>query len=290
MWLIFALISAVSQSSLHLARKKAAIDHLDPYALTWFIRGASFLMLAPFAIVQLDQINMTPIFLISLVGAGTITSITSVLILRAYETEEVSHIAPLINFTPAFLLVTSLFMLGESPPLAGLLGVLAIVFGAYVLNTNGHKIEHLTEPFRQLFKIPAARTMLLVAFLWSFSANFDKLGVADSSPIVWVFLLNAYMLLVFTPLTAKRDTKKVLACFNHAKLLLFIALASVLALVFQMLALREGDFVSYVVAIKHLSSVFTIAAGWKLFHEHNLIARLTGGSIMVAGAFILAVI
>ncbi len=288
MWFIFALLSAVFQSANHLLRKKVAVDHFSTVSLSWFIRVVSLIIVTPFAIPDLDTVNFSPELYRSLFIAGTLTTLTTIAVIKVYQVEEISQVIPLINLSPVFILATSFLILGEVPSKAGFLGVILVVLGAYVLNANASSLHHLLAPFKALFSSKGARLMLLVAFTWSITANYDKIGVQNSSPIVWVFLLNLYMVIVLTPISLMKGLQYLYACIYEIKFIVAIAIVSICALVFQMLALEE-ELVSYVISIKHLSSIITIVLGWKLFHEHNLVSRLTGGVIMMVGAIVIVV-
>ena len=78
-----------------------------------------------------------------------------------------------------------------------------IVVGSYILNTTKNS-KHLLDPFKEIFANRAILYMLIVAFLFSISANFDKIVVKISDPYFghyMVFLLIggcflAYLLLI----------------------------------------------------------------------------------------------
>ena len=78
-----------------------------------------------------------------LVSIGVISAVlkagSSLLFQRALQLSPVSLSVPYLAFTPALLLVTSYFMLGERPEPAGVAGVFVMTAGAYGLNAAGRK-------------------------------------------------------------------------------------------------------------------------------------------------------
>jgi len=89
--------------------------------------------------------------------------------------------------------------------------------------------------------------MLAVAFIWSISSNFDKIGVQNSSPVFWVVAGNVFVAAVMFPIMFTNrgrayDIRRIsLSCTYR--------LFSGIALVFQMTAVSLA-LVSYVISIK----------------------------------------
>ena len=75
------------------------------------------------------------------VTSALIKAGSSVLFQRAMQISPVSLTVPYLAFTPALLLVTSYFMLGEVPEASGVAGVVVMTAGAYGLNTAGARGE-----------------------------------------------------------------------------------------------------------------------------------------------------
>ena len=95
--------------------------------------------------------------------------------MKAIKASDLSITVPMLTFSPLFLLITSPLTLGEFPNLFGLFGILFIVAGSYMLNIKQRK-EGWLVPFKALLSQNGPKFMLIVAFLWSISANFDKIG------------------------------------------------------------------------------------------------------------------
>ena len=79
------------------------------------------------------------------VTSALIKAGSSVLFQRAVQISPVSLTVPYLAFTPALLLVTSYFMLGEVPEASGVVGVIVMTAGAYGLNTAGARGEDATR-------------------------------------------------------------------------------------------------------------------------------------------------
>ncbi len=191
----------------------------------------------------------------------------------------------MVTFTPLFLLLTSPLLLGESPSPLGMAGVLLIVLGSYLLNIH-HRSRGYLAPFRALLSEPGPRLMLLVALLWSITANVDKIGLQHSSPMFYGFAINAFLALALLPLALRRlrlTGQGLRADFGN---LLAIGGAGGLTIVCQMAALNLA-IVPYVIAIKRTSTIMSVLWGALLFKEANLRERLLGTVVMVGGVLLI---
>ena len=128
---------------------------------------------------------------------------------------------------------------------------------------------------------------MIVAFLWSITSNFDKIGVQNSSPIFWVLSINLFISLVLLPTILIQPRKNLKQITDSSKTLVPMALFSVLALIFQMIAIKL-ILVVYVISIKRLSILMNILWGYLVFREKGIKERLTGAVIMIVGIFLIA--
>ena len=139
--------SPPSRSSQHGASRFASNVELvalleTTNALLLFSALACFGKLSEFAsAVSSDDRRLLSIGVTSaLIKAGS-----SVLFQRAVQISPVSLTVPYLAFTPALLLVTSYFTLGEVPEASGVVGVVVMTAGAYGLNAAGARGETATR-------------------------------------------------------------------------------------------------------------------------------------------------
>ncbi|WP_031387814.1 EamA family transporter [Desulfonatronum thiodismutans] len=228
-------------------------------------------------------------------GAGVALNLVAVtLYMRAIKASELSLTLPMLTFTPLFMLITSPLILGEFPDRWGGLGMLLIISGAYLLNLRptstglGANNEiSLSAPFRALWNDPGPRVMLLVAFIWSFTANLDKVGVTNSSPAFWLFCFFMAMSIGLSPVVLIKSRRPVLRLRQNFRALFLVGLFGSLALVLQMWALTL-TLAAYVVSIKRMSVVFGVVFGHVMFGEKDLTHKLLCATLMVAGVGLIA--
>jgi drug/metabolite transporter (DMT)-like permease len=285
LWLVFAILTAFFESLKDVASKQS-LRYLDEYWVTWSILLVAVICLFP--VLMLEGIpTLGTDFWWALLCGGGLNVVAFLLYIKAIKQADLSLTVPLVTLTPLFMLITSPLMLGEIPtPLDGL-GVILIVIGSYILNLRSDSVGKLA-PLRSLLTNPGCRKMLLVAFLWSFTSNFDKVGVVNSSPFFWSVSLFLFIATAVTPILIYRWTESpVNKLLPHIKLLGFAGGFAALGIGFQMVAVTMTP-VAQVIAVKRMSSLISVLFGHFLFGESGLRERLAGAIVMVLGVVLIA--
>ncbi|MCK5122949.1 MAG: EamA family transporter [Candidatus Pacebacteria bacterium] len=281
---LFAFLSAFSVSIETIFSKKS-VKNINEYLVAWSLRFFAALFLIPLLLfIEIPELNNQ--FWTALLVSGGLKAITTVLFIKALKYSDISIVSPIIAFTPLFLLITSPLIIGEFPKTLGFIGILLIVVGSYFLKIKEKKKGYLI-PFKALFKERGAQLVIIVAFLWSITSNFDKIGVQNSSPIFWAVSANIFISLVLFPAILTKPRRNLKQITGNFKTLVPMALFSALALVFQMIAI-ELILVVYVISIKRLSILMNVLWGYLIFKEKGIKERLVGTVIMIAGIFLIA--
>ncbi len=266
---------------------KFNLYHIDEYTAAFSLHLVQSIILAPL-VLYLGPEEISNRFLYALL-AGSLIQVTVILLyFKAIKRSELSVTVPLITLTPLFMLLTSPLMIGEFPSMMGIVGIVLIVTGTYISNLSQDN-KNFFAPFVSLVKNQGSRYMLIVAFLWSITANIDKIGVEETSPVFWAFTKDFLILLYLFPILVVKSHKP-LRQINHRKwgLLLvgFFRSASVLT---QMYAL-QFILVAYVISIKRASSIFIILFAFFYMNEKkNFRNRMIGIIIILAGLFVIAI-
>ncbi len=283
-WFILAILTAFFES-LKDVFGKVSLKEIDVFVASWSWRFFALPVLLP-ALLLVPFPGFTPKFWGALLVSGLMNILVSILYMKAIKETDLSLAVPLITFTPLFLLLTSPIILGEFPTWIGLGGILLIVSGAYLLNIEDRK-KGFWAPLKALVYDKGARIMLLVAFLWSITANVDKIGVQHSSPFYWATMVNAFMIIGLLPIMMVRSTKVVQKLKVNWKPLVLMGVSSGLVLLFQMSAIKI-TLVPYVISIKRTSAAMSVLWGFYIFGEQQIGSRLLGVMIMLAGVLLIA--
>jgi drug/metabolite transporter (DMT)-like permease len=299
LWFPFALLGALSQAVYSLS-VKVFLRSIPPF----FLAGYSFLAasLILFPLVLWSGIPPLGPGLVPAVAATVIiNTVATIFFYRALSQTDLSLCIPILAFTPVFLILTSFIILGEIPSLAGATGIFLVAAGAFLLTGNSGQSGSfsLLAPFRTLRHDSGVRSMLLVAFLYSISVNYDKEVVINSSPLfgsaLILFLLAMVFLLIAgvigpTIMSAENDTVKPDQDppFRSLSVLIYGAVGMVLAL--EGISINTAytlAIVPYVISIKRLSIFFSVLFGGLILHEQGIGGRMFGALVMIAGAVVI---
>jgi len=227
------------------------------------------------------------------------------LMVRAHRASPLILTAPYLALTPAFLLITSPLMGGGSPTTWGIVGVLIITAGVYVLNIKDGEAK-LLEPFKQLSKERGSRLMLIVAALFAITANLDLVALQGANIPFYLLIDNAFIglsyvfLMVFTKALSNNDGKSDEKLLSGKNVIAFGLFGGMFAfsLVFAFLALSFVPIVPYVIAGKRAGVIlFSVIFGFviaktKKFGNHDeeiqhLKYRIPGVLAMALGMVII---
>jgi len=196
LWLPFSLLNSFFES-IASAWSKHSAERIDVFSTAWAQRFFALFILLPLVLITHSFQSVSSTFWLALVSTSLLNTLNSLLFIRALKISPLSFTLPLIAFTPAFLLITSPLMINEFPRLLGVLGVILVVVGSYVLNLHLLRVSWL-EPIKAVWREPGARLMLLVAFIWSITSNIDKLAINNSNSILFSLLSNFLVLIFLT--------------------------------------------------------------------------------------------
>lgn len=203
------------------------------------------------------------------------------------------HISPLsltmpfLAFTPAFVMITGAFFLNESLNTWGIMGIVSIIAGAYILHINPKDRRMLTT-ISSMFTNIGSMIMLLAAFCYGFAAVFGKKAILCSSPLYmgmhFFILFNGLMTIVFI-CCGKIRIKQLLQRYPQG---IIAGLAMFGEILSHCLGVSIAK-VAYFVSVKRMNIIISIVYAGLLFKEENLIVRSVGATFMVIGAFVILI-
>ena len=189
MWILFASLNPVSEAIRSYFAKKASSD-VDPILISWANNFLPVLIFTP-GLFFID-LKFSAEFWAAFLATGIINSFVTIIYMKAISLGDISEVMPMLSFTPLFLLFTSPIIVGEFPNAYGFIGVILVVLGSYLLNVDLRSRKYFA-PIKALVKNKGSRLMLLVSFIWSLTANFDKLSIQYSSVAQHIILINIFI-------------------------------------------------------------------------------------------------
>ncbi len=282
-WFFFAISTAFLESVRDIFNKKA-ISQIDEYVSTFSLNLLTAIFALPLLLFN-DIPNIGNNFWYAIIAIGIFNTIAYLLFFKAIKASDLSIVAPITTFSPLLLLITSPFIVGEFPNPLGILGIFIIVIGAYLLKFQD-KTRGYLFPLKSLFNETGARFMFGVVLVWSISANIDKIGVQNSSPIMWAIAGHLSVTVFCLPILFFKSKSNIREIKSNGQNLIFLSLANTLSILSQMTALQLA-LVSYVIAVKRTSALFNVLWGWLIFKEQGIKERIVGSMIMILGVVVI---
>lgn len=284
LWYLLPVIAAVLGAAKYAGLKFATTKMHDQVAL-WTLSLSAAMVLWTIALMEGIPYPDTTFWLALLAVAPT--SIASVgLQARALKVSDMSLVSPLVNLSPVFLLFLAPLLVDEHLTFQGIVGVLVIVVGTYMLNnTRKEDRQGALDPFRALWEDRGARLMLLAVLCMAANNILDKLGVnATGSGLLWAATIQTVWVVAFTPaaIIRRRESQE----GAPWKLLLLLgALGGIGSWAYAASLVHIP--VTYAVSIKKLGAIFSVFAGHLLFKEGRVQIRLAGASVMIIGVILI---
>jgi drug/metabolite transporter (DMT)-like permease len=281
-WFFLSLIAATSiavrdvsiKTYENLAPPEIAILELV-WALPYFFLGCLLVEIPP-----LDQ-TFWWTFILSI----PINIAAYILYLYAIKISPISLSVPFLAFTPAFMILTSFFILAETINIWGGIGIGLIVLGGYVLHFT-NKQASLWDPLSAFLHEKGSWFMLIVAILFAFAAVIGKKAILHSSPLFFSYLFflifNITVLAGFL-LFRKNDWHKIIRNTPRG---IWLGSLFMVHISFHSLAIAISTAV-YMVAVKRSSILITILLSWFILKEENIRFRGLGTLLMFAGILII---
>lgn len=283
LWFYLSLTSAITLATVD-ALSKYALDRSDEEVVAWARWGLAtpfLLLFLPF--IEIPHLDAT-FWYVTALGVP-MDAVALFLYVRAIKISPLSVTIPFMALTPVFLILTSFVMLGELPGPSGMVGILLIAIGAYLLNLNSSG-NGLFRPFKAIAEERGAVLIIIVAFIYSISSNLGKIAVLHSSPVFFGIIYTALLSVVILPVVALKRPLFIRDLKERPSLFLAIGIIFAVMVLAHFSALRLTE-VAYMISVKRTSLLFSVIYGWLIFKEEHIRERLLGSIVMVAGVILI---
>lgn len=206
----------------------------------------------------------------------------TLLYMGAINLSPLSLTMPYLSVTPLGTLLAGMFFLGEFPDGWGLLGVLSVVGGSFVLNLEKNAGFSLTAPFKAIVRERGSLYMLLAALIFGLTSALGKRMILQSSPAFAcsVFPLTHNLILLALIFGSRKVKPRVLLERPGKGVLVGVFVFLHLSFHYWAVSLVAA---AYMISIKRLNGLFAVLYGRILFNEDNFRNRLLGAALMSVG-------
>lgn len=209
--------------------------------------------------------------------AGILCTLGSICLIKALQIGDMSVLGPINSYKSIVGLVFGVILLGEIPSITGLAGVLLIVAGSwFIFDTVGEGFS-----FKLFLRKDIILRFCALFFTGCEAAVLKKIILMSSvweSFILWCFSGFIFTLLIFLVFNVKIQLltkKELIKCF-------FIALC-LGVMQFSTNFVFEKMNVGLALALFQLSTLVSVILGYKIFQEQQILKKVLGSIIMIAG-------
>ncbi len=287
MWLSLSIVTAIT-FALSSSYAKALTKRVHIFVLTW----AMMVLGLPVSAAVLAAQGVPEVgdgFMKAAVISIVLNTVSATISIQAVRLSPLSLTMPFLAFTPIFMLGTSALILGEYPDAKGLAGIILVALGAYAINLEKIRGGFLA-PIKAIIRERGSILMILTAFIWSFTAVYDKVASVESSTAYYTTFFGIGFAVLYLPalVIGLRKTRNVRGETPRLWPRLFLlGLLSVIMILAQFTAIQL-TVASYVIAIKRSGLVLSVVLGYFVFGEKHMRARLAGALLMTIGVVLIS--
>ncbi len=263
-----------------------------------FVISATYGVLMLVCLVFRSQLRFTSLpleFWQSMLIASLFAMFGNVFLVKAMHLGDLSVLGPINAYKAIVGMLIGIFLLNEIPGWWGLAGVFLIVAGSYiVLNTSQQRQQgSLPSISTGILQRPAVRLRLAALVFSAIDGAFLKKAILLSTPTVAFFywcVLGFGFTFIWISLSL-RPTWRAQATLLLSHKTTYLALCATVGIT-QMASniALERIPVGYALALFQTSALVSVLFGYKFFNEQNILRKLIGAGIMVAGAVLIAIL
>ena len=248
----------------------------------WFILFAVVLYLPMFWFF-FREAKISALGWACIVATGTLHTLYFFFVGRSYRQGDLSVVYPLARgFGPFWVPILAVILLHERLSGPGIIGIGLVVAGIYVIHLKSFSAKTVFEPFTAI-RQPASVWALLTGCTIAAYSLVDKVGIQFVQPPVYIYFMFLIPLLLLTPyvLIKEQAVLKEEWQLNKGPIMVagFLVVFTYLLVLFAM----QTSNVSYVVAARELSIVFSALFGTFWLQEGYSKTRLTGAVLIAVG-------
>ncbi len=216
---------------------------------------------------------------------GACGAVGNAFLVKSLKNGELSVIGPINSYKSVIGLILGIIFLHEIPNLFGLAGMALIFFGSYFI------LDTTLERFSlKLLKNKEIQYRFYSLLFCAIEAIIIKkvilLSSAADAFYSWCLFgaVFSVLLLVFEKIKIKEELE-IIKSKNANHILKLVVCMGIMQYTTNYVFAHMN--VGYALSLFQLSSVLSIVFGYKIFKEQNIIPRLAGSLIMIAGAVVI---
>lgn len=281
---IAVLLRILSNPLANVFQKQLASENNHPLVINFL----TYLLLGTLCIFISIYVNWHALpmefWLYSILG-GITGAVGNGFLVKALQKGDLSVLGPINSYKSIVGIIVGIFLLREIPDVWGIGGIALIICGSYfVLDTTEDRFSWA------LLKRPEIQYRIWAMILTAIEAVFiKKIILASSSTTAfiswcWFGTLFSFLFLMIYGLKIKYEIRKMASKDISKYVFLIICIGTM-----QFTTIYTFDHmpVGYALSLFQLSTVVSVLLGHHIFKEQDILKKLTGSVIMIAGSIII---
>lgn len=257
-----------------------------------FVISATYASLALVCLLAWPELRvwgLPPAFWYSMLITSVLAMFGNVFLVKALHIGDLSVLGPINAYKSVVGLLISIFLLNEVPGWWGVLGVVLILTGSYVVLADTQQKGFSWRVFGR----PEVKLRLAALLCSAIDGAFLKKAILVSTPIVAFFywcVLGFLCTLVWILISMRHQWRQQVGLIVSQKIT-FIALCGAVGVtqIASNVALA-GMPVGYALALFQTSALLSVLFGYRFFQEQGILRKLIGAGIMVIGAVLITIL
>lgn len=288
-WILFSLASAFFHASRLAVTKHLSLD-FSTEVLTFYVNLTSLAITLPLVIWHHQFPFHEPAYVMAILIGGLFSAFGGWALNAALHKTEVSLVGPLMTLTPGFAILIEWLLNGAVPATVGLLGVVLLIAGGYILSLGDHEVRWYL-PFKRLVTDPGSLLALASGACFAAASVFGRIGIQLSDPLsfaVIVAIVNPLVLFVLFSLHDRQFYRKIITPEARRSIRPLMLLGALFALmrIADQIALSL-TLASYAMAVKRTAGIFSVVLGRWFFGETHAVVKSIGAAVMLLGVLAL---
>ena len=255
----------------------------------WLGQLAAIVMFFPLFLWYLPDAPIAPKGWICILASGLLHCLYFWFLGAAYERGDLSLVYPLSRGSgPLLVPLFAVVFINERLEALGIGGIVLIVCGIYVIHLHSFSRQAFLEPFLSRGGGASHWALLTGGTIVAYSLV-DKVGVSLVAPPVYIYLMFVFSALTMAPYMLLKEWSSIVNewTVNRGNIVAvgFLSNFTYMMILFAM----QVSKVSYVVAIREVSIVFSAVFGIVWLGEKHAEQKMIGAFMLAAGVVMIGV-
>ena len=279
----FALIIVLIAGFLHAGWNYMLKKSQHKIAFIWWFLLVSAVLFFPMFFYFWPKTTISSTGWICIVATGLVHGLYFWFMGGAYERGDLSLVYPLSRGSgPLLVPIFAVIFLREQLSFIGIIGIVLVITGIYVIHLRAFSPGSFFEPFKAL----SGGASLWALFTGSMIASYsliDKVGVQVVYPPVYIYLMLLISWLSLSPYVLYKERTHLKEELQiNKRLMLIVGFLSPFTYLIVLFAMQMSK-ISYVVAVREVSIIFSTCYGIFWLQEKHGRQKILGAGLIALG-------